>query len=64
MKKLCPIHYRSIKKNCDTIRGYSISFGTKIVEKAELVDKPITIEVEKGRIIIRELEPSITFSTK
>ena len=42
MKKLCPIHYKSIKKKCDTIRGYSISFGTKIVEKADLVDKSIT----------------------
>lgn len=59
MKKLCPIHYKSIKKKCDTIRGYSISFGTKIVEKADLVDKPIIIEVEKGRIIIKELEPEL-----
>lgn len=59
MKKLCPIHYKSIKKKCDTIRGYSISFGTKTVEKAGLVDKPIMIEVEKGRIIIKELDPDI-----
>lgn len=56
MKKLSPIHYKSIKKQCDTIRGYSITFGTKTVEKAELVGKPIKVEVEKGRIIIRELD--------